>query len=63
MKETKPFSYEELRAMCMISATHATLMLVFADQKQFKNETDGRRWLETEIDRIVYVSWNREDKK
>jgi|GEM_PF-6713253 len=58
----KPFSYIELKAMCMLCATQSALLFSCPEEYKFKDEVEAREWLENEIDRIIKIKWDRDEK-
>lgn len=60
VKEIKEFDYQELLAMCLLCAAHATLIIV---DKKFKDEKEGRKMIEDECMRVIDIRWNHPNKK
>lgn len=59
----KPFEYMELKAMCMMCAANAAMIFSFPDKYKFKDEVEGRKFLEGEIEKIIAIRWDAPEKK
>lgn len=64
MDEKKSFEFIELKAMCMLSAAQAAVILAFPEQLQFKfkDEVEAREYLEKEVEKIIRMRWDDPNK-
>ena len=63
MEESKPFEYMELKAMCMLCVAEVACMLALAQEGKFKDEVEGRVWVEKQVEKIINMRWNAPGKK
>lgn len=58
-KEQKLFSYDELKAMCLLCATQG---LVIGVSNAMIDPIKGRKDIEKEVEEIINIRWNQESK-
>lgn len=54
MIEEKPFEYIELKAMCLLCATYSA---IYVAEGKFKDPFEGRKHIESEVERIINIHW------
>lgn len=62
MTEKKLFEYMELKAMCLMCAAEAAIMLCDHACNKFEGEVEGREFLERRIEEIINIRWKHKDK-
>lgn len=59
-EEQKLFSYMELKAMCLVCAAYSSLYVSVA---KLTDPVEGRKEIESEVEKIINIRWNNPSKK